>query len=296
MINSMTGFGRGQYVSEAGTFVVEIKSVNHRYAEIKVYVPREMSALELPLTRKVKERVARGKIDIALKWTPSPQFAGHVAFNVPLLERYEVEIAVISGNLQRNERIPLDFLLALPGVMEKASNSSDDDEFSAPASLALNEALIAFSADRAREGEALAAEIKLRLASLESLRESIAGRVGEVVEAYRKRLSKKAEEWAQAGSVQIDSGRLEAEVLMFADRSDITEELVRLQAHLAAFRQSISGESAEPQGKPMEFLTQELLREVNTIASKSRDTAIASTVLTMKNEIEKAREQVLNIE
>lgn len=295
-ISSMTGFGRGQNISDTGTFVVEIKSVNHRYAEIKVYVPREMGALELPLTRVVKEKVSRGKIDVSVRWTPSLQFAPRAVFNVPLLERYEVEIAEISGNLQRHERVPLDFLLSLPGVMDKSSTTLDEEALQASVDVALADALAAFSADRAREGAALAAEIGQRLDNLESLRSSIAGRVGEVVEAYRLRLLKKAEEWAQIGSVQIDPGRLEAEVLMFADRSDITEELVRLQTHIAAFRQAIKGGSGEAQGRPMEFLTQELLREVNTIASKSRDTAIAAHVLTMKNEIEKVREQVLNVE
>jgi uncharacterized protein (TIGR00255 family) len=291
---SMTGFGTAEKQSELGVFSVEIKSVNHRFLEPRVYLPRDFSALELPLTRIVKDRLGRGKVDASVRWTPSPERQPKARFNSEMVRQYDASVREMASLLERDEKVSLEFLLQLPGVMETSSTDEDATPLAELAASALGAALDALIEDRRREGAVLEQEILSRLDNLATLASEVEARREVVTEAYREKLRKKAEEWAQSASIQIDPGRLEAEVLMFAERSDITEELVRLRTHVEAFRALFA--ASGPQGKPMEFLTQELLRESNTIASKSRDTAIGSAVLTMKNEIEKIREQILNVE
>ena len=293
---SMTGFGTGESRSELGVFAVEIKSVNHRFLEPRVYLPRELSSLELPLTRLVKDRLGRGKVDVSVRWTPSPECLPKAAFSLAVLRQYEAAVREAAGLLGRDETVSLEFLLGLPGVMETTATDADTSPLAELAASAINQALDALVEERRREGAVLEREVLSRLDNLAGLAQEVEARREQVVEAYRERLRKKAEEWAQTASFQLEPGRLEAEVLMFAERSDITEELVRLRAHVEAFRAAFTGTSAGPQGKPMEFLSQELLREANTMASKSRDTAVSSAVLGMKNEIEKIREQILNVE
>jgi len=292
---SMTGFGTGESRSDLGVFAVEIKSVNHRFLEPRVYLPRELSSLELPLTRLVKDRLGRGKVDVSVRWTPGPECQPKAAFNLAVLRQYEAAVREAAGLLGRDETVSLEFLLGLPGVMETAATDADTSPPAQQAASAINQALDALVEERRREGAVLEGEVLSRLDNLAALAQEVEARREQVVESYRERL-RKAEEWAQTASLQLEPGRLEAEVLMFAERSDITEELVRLRAHVEAFRAAFTGIAAGPQGKPMEFLAQELLREANTMASKSRDTAVSSAVLGMKNEIEKIREQILNVE
>ncbi|NQU43427.1 YicC family protein [bacterium] len=293
---SMTGFGRAEDSREIGAFAVEAKSVNHRFLEPRVHLPRELSWLELPLTRLIKERLIRGKVDASIRWTPAPEYQPRASFNRAILADYERQTADLAEFLEREEAVSLEYLLQLPGVAEAASPIMEEEAVQDLAISALNQALDALIEERRREGEALEKEIRLRLSNLEEMRTSIESRREEVVETYRQRLRKKAEEWAQTASVEIDAGRLESEILLYAERSDITEELVRLDTHIDAFVQAFDASGEAAQGRSMEFLAQELLRETNTIGSKARDTSIATLVLTMKNEIEKIREQILNVE
>ena len=294
-IMSMTGFGQAERTSDLGTFAIEIKSVNHRHLELKAYLPREMAHLELAMQRAAKARLGRGKVDISVRWVPSATYIPKVSFNRALVLHYQSELANVATPLQREDKVSFEFLLNLPGVMERETALPDEDALTALAIGALDEALDNLIVQRKREGEALEDELRMRLDKLEQMRSYIESRREDVIVAYRERLMKKAEEWAQMGSVAIEPGRLETEVLLYAERSDITEELVRLKAHLEAFH-GLLDNPTEPQGKPIEFLTQELLRETNTVASKTRDLAIGTTVLEMKNEIEKIREQSLNVE
>ena len=294
---SMTGFGRAEGASELGSFVMEIKSINHRFLELHINLPRDLAALELPLTRIVREKLTRGKVDVFVRWNPSPDLQPRTEFNQSILQHYNLETCRIAKELGReNETVSLEYLLGLPGTTENQSVSIDQTALFALAPETLLRALDVITAERRREGEALDAEIRNRLTQLENLRVAVEARREEVIAIYRDRLRKKAAEWAQMANIQLDPGRLEAEVLLFADRSDVTEELVRLQAHIAAFYAALDGANSEAQGKSLEFLTQELLREANTLASKSRDTSITTSVLGMKNEIEKIREQILNVE
>ena len=296
MVRSMTGFGRAAKTSETGGFVMEIKSVNHRFLDSRIYLPRDLSSLEIPLSKILKKRLARGKVDVSVQWTPAADYLPRLEFDRELLKHYQTEIVNLAQPLRCEDQVPFEYLLSLPGVSEKKTPDLDLGPVLDLASETLGEALDALVAERGREGEALRQDLAERLDNLETNRAAIEERREEVVEAFRARLKKKAKEWAASVSVQMDEGRLETEILLFAERSDVTEELTRLAVHIVAFRKDLEAEDGEPKGKPLEFLTQELLRETNTIASKARDTDILSRVLEMKNEIEKIREQIMNVE
>ncbi|HUT26402.1 MAG TPA: YicC/YloC family endoribonuclease [Sumerlaeia bacterium] len=296
-VRSMTGFGAAEGSSELGSMRMEVKSVNHRFLEPRIRLPRELGDLELPMMRIIREKLQRGKVDVNVHWTPAPAYIPRLAFNQTVLRRYRDEIAALAEPLDMNGEVSLEYLLALPGVADTDTPEVHEPQLLALASDTLEQALNALIAERRREGASLEEELASRLDQLDQARKDIDQRRVEVVDAMRARLAKKAEEWAQSLSIQIDPDRLEGEVLLFAERADITEELVRLRAHIEAFRRLLaSSPERESQGKPMEFLSQELLREANTIASKCRDTTVSSLTLGIRNEIEKIREQVQNVE
>lgn len=296
-IRSMTGFGRGAAASALGSLEVEIKSVNHRYLDLRLNLPREFAACEAALTRLVRERLARGKVDATFRWTPAAEAAPRLRFNVELLRYYQAELASVAMPLRREDSVSFEYILGLPGVTEKESPSLDAEGLAELAARALAEGLEGLVSEREREGRSLAEELAGRIATLERLRAEIENRSGLVLEAYRERLEKKAAEWARLAEVELDDGRIETEIMLYADRADVTEELVRLRAHFAAFRENLKGGAeGDPPGKVCDFLCQEILRETNTVASKSRDSELAASVIAMKNEIEKIREQILNVE
>lgn len=296
-LRSMTGFGRAEKSGAAGSFAVEIRSVNHRFLDFHITLPRDLSWLEMPLMAAAKGRLARGKVEALVRWTPSPDHAPRARFNETLLDAYAVELARIAEALgRRDEKVSLEYLLGLPGVLEREAMDADQEAILALAEATLGEALDRLVAERTREGGALRETFRGLLDDLLARRAQVEARRGEVVEVYRQRLRKRAAEWAESAQVRVDDGRLETEILLYAERSDIAEELARLAVHLKAFGDLLESAEDKPLGKPMEFLAQEMLRETNTTASKSRDAAILSTVIEMKNEIEKIREQVLNAE
>ena len=296
-LRSMTGFGRAEKSAAVGNFAVEIRSVNHRFLDVHVALPRDLSWLEMPLMAAAKGRLARGKVEALVRWTPAPDHVPRARFNAALLDAYAVELARIAEELgRREEKVSLEFLLTLPGVQEREAMDADQEAILALAEATLGEALERLVAERTREGAALHATFRGLLGGLLERRAQVEARRGEVVEVYRQRLRKRAAEWAESAQVRVDEARLETEILLYAERSDISEELMRLGVHLQAFTALLDATDDKPLGKPMEFLAQEMLRETNTIASTSRDAAILSTVVEMKNEIEKIREQVLNVE
>lgn len=295
-IKSMTGFGRAEKASDLGTLTIELKTVNHRYLDSRVHFPRELSMLEIPLINRIKKQLSRGKLEMTIRWQPSEALISRAQFNEALLRQYLEELGGIAENLGRNDTVSFEYLLGLPGIMQKGCETAPDEALLALGTEVLDEALGVLVEVRSREGQALAEELSSRLENMSRMRDEIHERAPEVTAIYRERLKKKADEWARAASVQVEDGRLEVEVMLFADRSDVTEELVRLSTHIQAFREMLDAPDGAPQGKPMEFLVQELLRETNTVASKSRDTSITATVLQMKSEIEKIREQVMNVE
>ncbi|HEY3368603.1 MAG TPA: YicC/YloC family endoribonuclease [Symbiobacteriaceae bacterium] len=292
MVRSMTGFGRGEGAGELGRIVVEMKAVNHRFSEVVFRMPRQFNALEDSAKKLILNRVSRGRIDVFVSWEAAAGAKG-VKVDKELAMAYYNALKELGGEIGSNSELTLDTLARLPDVL-KVEEGEVTSELLAPTF----EAAVAQGVDnllsmREREGAALAADLLNRLDKIESVRQVVAQRAPGVVEEYRAKLAKRLEELLPQGNT-LDPQRLAQEVAIFADRSDITEEIQRLASHLSQFRQALSdGESV---GRKLDFLVQEIGREINTIGSKANDVVMTNQVVEAKSELEKIREQVQNIE
>ena len=291
MIRSMTGFGSGRGESGGEELDVEVRSVNHKFCEVKVRLPRELSALEHELIRLVKERLARGGVDVTARrgargGTQAPRV------DVALAAEYARAFREVGERLGLNGEVTLAEVLAAEGVVTLEERGADLEAARAAAVAAMGRALDSLTAMRAREGEALARDLVARLETLEGWTARVAAAAPLSVEQQRARLQERVQELAR-GHV-VDAARLATEVALFADRVDVSEELIRLRSHFAQMRSLVG--SGEPAGRKMDFLVQEMHREVNTVGAKSQSAEIAATVVEMKAEIERMREQVQNVE
>jgi uncharacterized protein (TIGR00255 family) len=291
MIRSMTGFGAGRGASGAEELDVEIRSVNHKFCEVKVRAPRELGALEIEAGRFVKERLARGGIEVAIR-RPAASSGLAPRIDAALAESYARAFRELQARLGLPGAITLADVIGADGVVRLEERSVDVDAAREALRRALGTALDALVEMRAREGEALARDLAGRVAGIERSVARIEALGPETVEHHRARLGERVRELARG--VAVDPGRLEQEVVLLADRTDVTEELTRLRSHLAQMRGLL--ELAEPAGRKLDFLVQEMHREVNTIGSKSQSAEIAALVVAMKAEIERMREQVQNVE
>ncbi|HEX8909101.1 MAG TPA: YicC/YloC family endoribonuclease [Anaeromyxobacteraceae bacterium] len=290
MIRSMTGFGAGRAVVGGEEIDAEARSVNHKFCEVKIRLPRELAALELEVSRTVKERLARGGVEVTLRRGGRSAVSPRV--DVALAEEYARAFREIQARLGLSGAVALSDVLAAEGVVRLEERPVDAEDARAAVAAAVGQALAALIAMRAREGEALARDLEGRLAQVEALVARIEPLVPETAEHYRARLQERIQEVARG--VAVDPARLAQEVALFADRSDVTEEITRLRSHLAQTRGLLAG--GEPAGRKMDFLVQEMHREVNTIGSKSQSAEIAGLVVALKAEIERMREQVQNVE
>jgi uncharacterized protein (TIGR00255 family) len=291
MIRSMTGFGAGRGSAGGEDVDVEIRSVNHKYAEVKVRLPRELAALEQEVVRAVKERLARGGIDVSVRRsTPGGGVVPRV--DVAVAEAYARAFQEIQARLGLPGALSLSDVLAAEGVVRLEERAVDLDAAGEALRRAVAASLDALVAMRAREGEALARDLSTRLGSVEAAFGRVAELSPQVVEHYRARLEERIAELTRG--VPLDPARLVQEVALFADRTDVAEEITRLRSHVAQVRHLLA--SAEPAGRKLDFLVQEMHREVNTIGSKSQSAELASLVVGLKAEIERMREQVQNVE
>jgi uncharacterized protein (TIGR00255 family) len=291
MIRSMTGFGAGHGASGGEALDVEARSVNHKFCEVKVRLPRELAALELDAAKQVRERLARGGVDVSVRR------AGTAGGLVP---KVDLELAAAYARAFEELRARLGIggaptladVAAADGVLKLEERALDLDAARAALRAALGAALDGLVAMRAREGEALQRDLEARLASVEALVAQVAALVPRSVEHLRARLEERVAELTRG--VPLDPARLAQEVALLADRTDVTEEVTRLGSHLAQARALLQG--GEPAGRKLDFLVQEMHREVNTIGSKSQSTEIAALVVSAKAEVERLREQVQNVE
>jgi len=289
----MTGFGRGAASGENFSVVVEIKTVNNRYLDIHLRLSQELVAIEMLVRRIVSGRLSRGRVDVNIN-----------------LDRigaadYEVNHALIAGHVNALREIQHEFNLGgeidinsvarLPGALTPARDGLNDSQM-AGIEEALKEALAHLELMRESEGAALAEELRVRVAKIEAEVPIIENAATGLVDAYRQRLKKRITELVARGGqvIELDAGRLAQEVAYLADRSDISEELVRLRSHLEQFRAAL--EEKGEVGKRLDFLLQELNREANTVLSKSTEIAIKDAALAIKAEVEKLREQAQNVE
>ena len=290
-MRSMTGYGRCQVVEDGREMTVEVKSVNHRFLDLSCRLGRNLTFLDDAVRSGVSAKLARGHVDVFVSYANHREDAREVRVDTALAQAYKrgfKELAVVFGAA----RMPsLADYARLPDVMTVQEREEDQQVVRALFERALDGALDNLIAMRTQEGERLKADLLEKIANLEALQQQIAARAPGVVEDYRDRLNQRI---AQLLNGEIDEARLATEVAIFADRAAIDEELVRLVSHFEQVRKTV--ELTEPVGRRLDFLVQELGREVNTIGSKAQDTQIAGWVVQAKGEIEKLREQVQNIE
>ena len=292
MIKSMTGYGKGDAVSQQGSFTVEIRSVNHRYGEVSVRMPRPFLSQENEIKRLASTVLKRGKIDVTVQWEEASGVESIPQVNRELAAGYCEAFRQLSGELGLPGEVPLALILSQKGVLRDSGTAIDETELLPQLTEAVRSAVSAIDGMRTREGEALAADLLARRGQVAEWVEQIRVRTPLMVAEYQQKLTARLEQLL--GDVELDPARLAQEVALLADRCDITEELVRLGSHFAQFDEALR--MKEPVGRKLDFLMQEMNREVNTIGSKANDAAIASLVIQVKAEMEKMREQVQNVE
>ncbi len=292
MPKSMTGYGRGEAVGEGKKFVVELKTVNHRFGEIMLKIPRGMLALEEKAKRFLQSGFARGRMDVFVNVEDLGEKNTSIKIDQELARSFYQALTALQNDLGLADKITLDQLLTLPNLISVETPEEEAEIFWPFLQEALQQALQQLLEMREIEGRSLQQDLLLRLAKVNELVKIIEKRSPEVVIEYQKKLVQRLEEWLQ--DVSLDQDRLLNEVAFFADRCSITEELVRLYSHLEQARLTL--QKSEPIGRKMDFLLQEMNREINTIGSKASDLNIASTVVEIKSELEKIREQVQNLE
>lgn len=291
-LRSMTGFSRVSGDSSLGALTIEMKSVNHRYLDISARLPKDLVFLEEDIKALLRESVSRGRVDISCKLQANARSPQAAEFNVLRLCEYKTILAELSAELGLDGGISLEYLLSLPGVMAEPEVLPDSDELLEQVKELVRRAVKSLQDAREAEGERLSSHIAQRLCIVADCVQRIEERSQGNVDNYRLRLLDNIKRLIP--DIVVDPSRLEVEVAIFADRSNIAEEIVRLHAHIHNFRQFLVSEQAV--GRKMDFYLQEMNREANTIGSKSLDVGISQLVVEIKSELEKIREQVQNLE
>jgi uncharacterized protein (TIGR00255 family) len=291
----MTGFGSAEASVLGGRLRVDIRTVNHRYFNPQLKLPTELSGIEGELRERLRQMLERGHVAVTARWVEAPTEQGGVAVDLERARQVVAAAKELKKKLKLKGDVDLAFVARQPDVLAAANGKGATAETAVTwtdvkpiVEQAARDVLVM----REREGGALAVELTARLDALGRGAETIAQRAPERLTAEHERLKRAVAELA--GGMQVDPQRLALEVALLADRVDITEELVRFRTHLAACRQALA--SGDAVGKQLGFLAQELLREVNTMGSKANDATITQTVIAMKGELEKFREQLENLE
>ena len=290
-MHSMTGYGRCQVERDGRMMTVEVKTVNHRFLDVSFRLARHLMFLDDAVRKGVAARLARGHVDVFVNYENHRADAREVRVDVDLAKAYQQAFASLSQALSCGDGAALSDYVRLPDVLTVQEKEEDQQVVRELFDEALTGALDALIAMRAQEGESMKRDILDKITKIEQIRDEVAVRAPMVVEEYRIKLKERI---AALTDGEIDEARLLTEIAIFADRAAIDEELVRLVSHTAQIRKTL--ELAEPVGRKLDFLVQELNREVNTIGSKAMDAQIAQCVVQAKGEIEKLREQVQNIE
>jgi uncharacterized protein (TIGR00255 family) len=288
----MTGFGAGRGEAGGEAVAVELRSVNGKFCEVKPRVPRELSALEPELVKTIKARVSRGVVDAFVRREAGVARGSVPRTDLALAAAYAKAFRDLKESLGLAGEPSVQDLAAMEGVISIGDSASDPEAAASALQQALSAAIDALDQMRRREGEALARDLAARLDAIEKGAREVSRLAPLQVDAVRERLSARIAELTRG--VSLDPARLAQEVAVFADRTDVTEELTRLASHVAQARGLIASQA--PAGRKLEFLVQELNREINTIGSKSQHAGIAATVVELKAELERIREQVQNVE
>ena len=294
MIKSMTGFGRGEYTDGKRRIVVEIKSVNHRYSDISIKMPRRYGFAEDKVKSTVKEKIRRGKVDVSIMVENITENDVNIKLNEMLAKQYFDNLNQLKSQFELDGDVSLKLLATMPDVMKAIPDVEDEEEITKAILIPTAEAAANLEAMRAVEGEKLAEDLIAKGDHVKELLDKIAERAPMVAAAYTEKLRERIT--ALIGdSVQVPEDRILVEAAIFADKCAIDEEITRLNSHIIQLKNIIT-KSTQPDGKKLDFLVQEMNREANTIGSKANDITITGHMLDIKSEIEKIREQVQNIE
>ena len=292
MIRSMTGYGRASAAPEGYQITFEIRSVNNRFLDVNVRLPRAYTYLEEKIRGRIRAATTRGKIDAFLSIERSAGEGEELECDLALASRYVEAMRAIARANGLKEEISVASVARFPDIFTRRQKEEDEDAVWALAEPVVNEALSAFTAMRVKEGENLYRDLSGRLDALSALRGRIEALSGEALKIHREKLEARLREYL--AEIRIDESRLLTEVGILADKIDTGEELTRLASHIQQFRTILLQEA--PAGKSLDFLTQELNREVNTTGSKCNLLEITNLVIESKNEIERIREQIQNVE
>jgi len=290
----MTGYGRGECSQEGFKITVELSSVNRKQAEVSLTLPRELEMLEAQVRDAINRQVARGRVNARVTLhAAESKLSARKHINEPLARAYAAELARLSRQLKLSGEVTLDQILRAPGVFQTDEELAGTEDLWPAVEKALNQALTALMKMREREGAHLAKDLTARIGVMQGAVQKVRKQAPTTTENYRQNLLERIKS-AGIENVAPDDERLLKEVVLFADRSDISEELTRLQSHFQQFEDC--RKSKEPVGRTLDFLAQEMNREINTIGSKANDAVISREVVTLKAELEKFREQAQNVE
>lgn len=296
MIRSMTGFGRADFEVRGLLFEVEMRSVNNRYLDARTKLPRVLSSYEPVVKAAVQARLQRGKVDITIAQSSSSPSLARLEVDREAASQYVEAAAELIEGFGVSGTLDVSRLLGMPGVTRMSEPELPEDELSGAFEAGVGRALDALDAMREKEGEALARDFDQRLQTMVDLANELENRSGEVQDAVREKLRRRTKQLEQETGL-LDEARLHQEIVIHADRLDITEELVRLRSHVDQFRLIVGeADGATPVGRRLDFLLQEMGREANTVGSKANDAPLAHRVVELKTELERLREQVQNVE
>ncbi len=291
MVFSMTGYGRGSGSAEGIGLTIEVRAVNHRHIDLFFRMPRELQQWEELLRSLIKEKIARGRIEVSVNIDDIPEDVFRVSVNHKLLKAYNDALNEVKDILAVVQEVNIEHLLRFSDIFVVENKVGEDGRMAALLREVLSVALNSLIEQREREGDNLQHDLLKRCDLVEDYANNLEKRIPLVTEAYRVKLAQKLKELE--GGV-FDEARILTECAFFADRSDVSEELVRLKSHFGAFRETLNSDC--PVGRKLDFMLQEMFREINTVGSKGNDYEVAGLVVAVKTELEKMREQVQNIE
>lgn len=292
MIKSMTGFGRCEIQKETRKFTVELKSVNHRYLDVNIRMPKKLNFFETAIRTLLKQYANRGKVDIFISYEDSSQQQMALKYNAVLAAEYMQYFRQMSEEFQLENDIRVSSLSHCPEVLTMEEQTEDEEALWAGLQEALKGAFTQFVETRTKEGEHLKQDILQKLSGMEELVHEIEIRSPKILAEYRTKLEEKVKELL--ADTQIEESRIAAEVILFADKICTDEEVVRLKSHIVHMKHTL--EESEGIGRKLDFIAQEMNREANTILSKANDLEVSNYAIGLKTEIEKVREQIQNIE
>lgn len=293
MVKSMTGFGRGENKDEKIQFNVEIKSVNHRYNDTIIRMPRHLSYLEEKIKKIIKKRIKRGRVEVYINLENIGESDLEVNVNLNLAKSYKEALDLLNQELNLDDPIKLESITKYPDIINVEKKEESEDVIWNVLSVAVEDSVKDIYSMRCEEGKKLAHDIKKRLDYIKGLNFKIEDRSPLVVEEYKLKLENRINDLLD-NSVEVDESKLANEVAYFADKANITEEIVRLDSHITQLIETLNLDDAI--GRKLDFLIQEMNREANTMGSKVGDIEITKYVVEIKSELEKIREQVQNIE